>query len=98
MQSDLAVCSEKLSSSYARRPRREVPMPSPRIAAVATAVPPYRFTQSDILALAGYTDLQRRGFFAASDIEGRYLYLNPEGFRPDESVDDLNDRFKRGAI
>jgi predicted naringenin-chalcone synthase len=73
-------------------------MPAPRIAAVATAVPPYRFTQSDILALAGYTDLQRRGFFAASDIEGRYLYLNPGGFTPDESVDDLNDRFKRGAL
>ena len=46
---------------------------TPRIAAVATAVPPYRYTQAQILALAGYPDERRRGFFTASDIEGSPL-------------------------
>lgn len=73
-------------------------MPLPRINAVATAIPPHRFTQLELLALAGYTDERRRGFFAASDIEGRHLYIDPATFRPDESVDELNARFQRGAL
>ena len=39
-----------------------------------------------------------RGFFANSQIEARYLYLDPATFTPDETVDQLNDRFQRGAI
>ena len=66
---------------------------TPRIAAVATAVPPYRYTQAQILALAGYADERRRGFFAASDIEGRHLWIDPARFTPNESVDKLNARF-----
>jgi predicted naringenin-chalcone synthase len=73
-------------------------MPLPRIVAVATATPPYRFTQSELLALAGYDDPRRRGFFEKSGIEGRYLYIDPATFRPDESVDDLQARFQRGAL
>jgi predicted naringenin-chalcone synthase len=73
-------------------------MPLPRIAAVATATPKHRFDQEALLALAGYVDERRRGFFAASDIEGRHLYIDPETFTPDESVDELNARFRRGAI
>src|SRR6058998_2532529 len=65
---------------------------TPRIAAVATAVPPYRYTQAQILALAGYADARRRGFFAASDIEGRHLWIDPARFTPNETVDDLNAR------
>jgi predicted naringenin-chalcone synthase len=76
----------------------EVPMPVPRIAAVATATPPHRFAQADLLALAGYGDERRRGFFEGSDIEGRHLYIDPDRFRPDESVDELHDRFRRGAL
>lgn len=70
----------------------------PRVAAVATAVPRHRFTQAQILGLVGYADSRRRGFFAASDIEGRFLYIDPERFRPDETVDELGDRFRRGAL
>src|SRR6267142_4244393 len=70
---------------------------TPRIAAVATAVPPYRYTQAQILALAGYADERRRGFFTASDIEGRHLWIDPARFTPNESVDDLNARFCEGA-
>lgn len=73
-------------------------MPFPRIAAVATATPPHRFTQAQILALAGYPDEERRGFFRRSDIDGRHLWIDPATFRPNESVDELNERFRAGAL
>ena len=73
-------------------------MPTPRITAVATATPPNRLAQAELLALAGYRDARRRGFFSRSEIEGRHLYIDPATFRPDESVDGLQDRFRRGAL
>ena len=73
-------------------------MPIPRIAAVATATPARRFSQAELLSMAGYRDAQRRGFFERSDIEGRYLYIDPERFHPDESVDELHARFRQGAL
>ncbi len=73
-------------------------MSLPRIAAVATATPRERFTQPELLALAGYDDARRRGFFSRSDIEGRHLYIDRATFRPGESVDELNARFRRGAL
>jgi alkylresorcinol/alkylpyrone synthase len=73
-------------------------MRTPRIAAVATATPPFRWTQADVLALAGYADAQRRGFFERSDIEARYLWMDPRKFRPDESVDALQARFREGVL
>ena len=73
-------------------------MPTPRIVAVATATPPQRFTQGELLTMAGYTDERRRGFFAQSAIEGRGLWIDPVRFRPDESVDELNARFVDGAL
>jgi predicted naringenin-chalcone synthase len=73
-------------------------MPYPKIAAVATATPPHRFTQAQILAFAGYPDEERRGFFRRSDIDGRHLWIDPATFRPNESVDELNDRFRAGAL
>lgn len=71
---------------------------TPRIVAVGTAVPPHRFTQPELLAMAGYADDRRRGFFAASDIAGRHLWIDPARFHPDESVDELNARFREGAL
>jgi predicted naringenin-chalcone synthase len=73
-------------------------MPLPKIAAVATATPPHRFSQAELLALAGYDDPRRRGFFERSGIEARALYLDPATFRPDESVDAMQERFRRGAL
>ena len=73
-------------------------MPMPRIAAVATATPARRFSQTELLAMAGYRDPQRRGFFERSDIDGRYLFIDPERFRPDETVDELQARFRQGAL
>src|SRR5437660_12699026 len=58
-------------TSYSHTPRQEEGMPFPKIAAVATATPPHRFTQSELLTLAGYRDEERSGFFRRSDIEGR---------------------------
>src|SRR6058998_2592802 len=85
-------------SSYAKPRGKEGRMAFPRITGVATATPAHRFAQADLLALAGYGDAQRRGFFSRSEIEGRYLYIDPATFRPDESVDGLQDRFRRGAL
>jgi len=65
-------------------------MPLPRIVAVATATPPHRFTQEQILALAGYDDVRRRGFFEQSGIESRALFIDPATFRPDETVDAIH--------
>ena len=70
----------------------------PRILAVATATPPHRFDQATLLRIAGYDDALRSGFFTNSQIDGRYLYLDPETFRPNESVDEMSARFRRGAI
>jgi predicted naringenin-chalcone synthase len=73
-------------------------MPLPKVAAVATATPARRFHQADVLALAGYADTRRRGFFEQSDIDGRALWIDPATFRPDESVDELQARFADGAM
>jgi predicted naringenin-chalcone synthase len=72
-------------------------MSTPRIVASATAVPPYRWDQAALLRLSGYEG-QRAGFFSNSAIDGRYLYIDPETFTPDETVDQLGDRYRRGAI
>jgi predicted naringenin-chalcone synthase len=72
-------------------------MSTPRIVASATAVPPYRWDQAALLRLSGY-DGQRAGFFSNSAIDARYLYIDPETFTPDETVDQLGDRYRRGAI
>jgi alkylresorcinol/alkylpyrone synthase len=72
-------------------------MSAPKIAAVATATPRHRFDQATLLRMSGYGG-QRAAFFSNSQIEGRYLYFDPETFTPDESVEQLNDRFRRGAI
>src|SRR5262245_52854014 len=74
------------------------PIPYPRVAAVATASPPYRYTQADLLALSGYDDAQRRGFFERSDIESRFLCIDPAMFHPPEGIDEMQARFVEGAL
>jgi len=72
-------------------------MAGPRIIASATAVPRHRWDQAALLALSGYAG-QRAGFFSNSAIDARHLYLDPKTFTPDETVDQLSDRYQRGAI
>lgn len=70
----------------------------PRIVALGTANPEAQFTQEEVLALSPYTDEQRRGFFRRSGIERRYLYLDRARFRPTETTDELNARFRKGSM
>lgn len=72
----------------------------PRIAAVATATPPFRFTQEDVLRLLGYTRPIAREIFLNSDIDARYLYVDPSRVtRPeDEDLDTLQQRYRDGAV
>jgi len=71
---------------------------APRILTVATATPPQRFTQPEVLALAGYTDARRRGFFLNSGIEGRYLAIDRGSFSPTETVDELQARYRTASV
>jgi predicted naringenin-chalcone synthase len=72
----------------------------PRIAAVATANPPFRYTQEEILRLLGYTRPIARDIFLNSDIEHRYLHVDPATVtRPeDEDLDTLHRRYRSGAV
>lgn len=72
-------------------------MTTPRILGVATAVPPNRFSQEELLKLAGYDDHLRRSFFLNSGIRSRHLYLDRD-FVPHETVDKLNARARKGAV
>ncbi|HET8577677.1 MAG TPA: type III polyketide synthase [Methylomirabilota bacterium] len=72
-------------------------MSTPKIAAVATATPRHRFDQATLLRMSGYAG-QRAAFFNNSQIEERYLFLDPDTFTPDETADELNGRFQRGAV
>jgi 3,5-dihydroxyphenylacetyl-CoA synthase len=72
-------------------------MDRPRIIAVGTANPPDRFTQAEVLEMAGYTDSRRQGFFLNSGIEGRYLAIDRTAFSPTESLDDLQARFRKAS-
>jgi alkylresorcinol/alkylpyrone synthase len=73
-------------------------MDLPRIIAVGTANPVNRFSQEEVLALAGYADDRRRGFFLNSGIEGRYLAIDRAGFAPTETLDDLQARFREASV
>jgi polyketide synthase Type III len=73
-------------------------MVTPRILAAGTAVPPARFAQAELLALAGYQDSVRRNFFLRSGIDGRHLYFDAARPRADEDVDELGARFREGSV
>ena len=73
-------------------------MAHPRIVALATANPVAQFSQEELLAVSPYTDERRRGFFLHSGIERRHLYLDKTSFRPTETTDELNARYREGSI
>src|SRR3972149_6498588 len=70
----------------------------PRIVAVATATPPNRFTQEEVLRLAGYTRPVARDIFLNSDIDYRHFYIDPATARPGEDLDTLHRRYREGAV
>src|SRR3990172_8183872 len=73
-------------------------MAHPRIVALATANPVAQFSQEELLAVSPSTDERRRGFFLHSGIERRHLYLDKTSFRPTETTDELNARYREGSI
>jgi polyketide synthase Type III len=70
---------------------------TPRIVAIGTAVPAWRFTQEELADLFGYRDGLRRSFFFNSGIEGRYLYMAAPPSRA-ETIDELSARFAEGSV
>ena len=73
-------------------------MNQPRIVSVATATPPWRYSQAEALQLAGYTQPAARRIFENSDIDFRHLFLAPSDKPGSESLDDLHRRYKEGAV
>lgn len=76
---------------------------APRIAALATAVPPARYAQEEILdRLAAYFPAYQhprvRQVFLNADIDSRYLAMPPEQFGPANSADDLHGVFKKHSL
>ena len=73
-------------------------MSAPRILAVGTASPPRRFSQEEVFRLAGYTSPRILNIFLNSDIDYRHFYIDPSTFTPNETADELNARYLRGAM
>ena len=73
-------------------------MSAPRILAVGTANPPRRFSQEEVFRLAGYTSPRILNIFLNSDIDYRHFYIDPSTFTPNETADELNARYLRGAM
>jgi 3,5-dihydroxyphenylacetyl-CoA synthase len=67
----------------------------PRIVAVGTAVPQWRYSQQQLLEMGG-RDRTRDTFFLHSDIDFRHLYFEP-GFKGQETMDEMLGRARRGA-
>ncbi|MBZ5515729.1 MAG: type III polyketide synthase [Acidobacteriia bacterium] len=73
-------------------------MSYPRILAIGTANPPNRFTQREVYRLAGYASQRILEIFLNSDIDYRHFYIDTQKFRRDETPDQLNERYLRGAM
>jgi 3,5-dihydroxyphenylacetyl-CoA synthase len=72
-------------------------MNHPRILGIGTANPQVGLTQEQSFYAAGYQGERIRKIFLNSDIDYRYFYLEGAPNR-DESADQLNQRYLRGAI
>lgn len=73
-------------------------MSNPRILSIGTANPPNRFTQKDAYRMAGYESQRILDIFLNSDIEYRHFYLDPNNYSREETPDQLNQRYLRGAM
>ena len=69
----------------------------PRIVSIGTANPPLRLTQEQSFHAAGYKSERIRKIFLNSDIDYRHFYLEGGPNRA-ETSDQLNDRYRRGAM
>ena len=73
-------------------------MRKPRVLSIGTANPPHRFTQQEAYRLAGYESQRVLGIFLNSDIDYRHFYIDPHTFTRDETPDQLNQRYLKGAM
>src|SRR5262245_34096929 len=71
---------------------------TPRIAAVGTAVPAWRFKQEELVDLFGYDDSLRRSFFFNSGIDARHLHMPAALPTRPETIDELSARFADGSV
>jgi len=71
---------------------------NPKILSIGTGNPPEKFTQAEIYQLCGYQSEKVKSIFLNSDIETRHLYLNRKTFKPQETCDQLNQRYKEGSL
>jgi len=67
------------------------------IRAIGRATPSYRVTQEESFRLSRYERESARRIFLNSDIDSRHFYFD-EGPRLDETSDQLNARYLRGAL
>lgn len=73
----------------------------PQILSVATANPPKKYTQLEVIDLFGTTDKKIRKLFQKSHISGRYLFLpepGEDGTIPNESNHELITKHLNGSI
>jgi len=73
----------------------------PQILSVATANPPKKYTQLEVIDLFGTKDIKIRRLFKKSHISGRYLYLpepGPNGIIPNETNQELITKHLNGSI
>ncbi|GAB4356561.1 MAG: type III polyketide synthase [Bryobacter sp.] len=78
-------------------------MPAPRIQSLATAVPPARHTQEEVLAHFGryfpaYRQDRVAQLFLNAGIESRHLALLPEEFHPENSANELHSVYQANAL
>lgn len=70
----------------------------PSIISIATANPPFSFTQEEAYKLSGYDDKKIKAIFLNSGIRKRHFFVRPGDKVPNESVNELNARYKEGAV
>jgi hypothetical protein len=68
-----------------------------RIISIGTANPVLRLTQEQSFHAAGYQSERIRQIFLNCDVDYRHFYLE-EDLNRDESSDQLNQRYLRGAM
>ena len=70
----------------------------PRIIGTGTANPPLRLTQEQSFCVTGYESERVRKIFLNSDIDFRHFYFEGTTLNRNESSDELNQRYLRGAM
>ena len=79
------------------------PVSRPGILSIATSNPPNRYTQNEVYELASkhsefYRNPRIKQIFLNSDIDYRHLYFDIPSFVRPETVDELHDRYRNGAV